>query len=236
MSTNPMDDLFNFNTNVDPNAKNHARPDSGKQICLLKKYWTKNSFKKGTILIADLVIAQPAPGGKHVVGDVVSVAWMISYKGPSGLADTYAKARASEFVRALLGMPENAEAGGQSRRLTEGDQPGTGIAVVVDCDASTQYPSFKFDHIPQTPEQIAAQRAYVLAQPAAPTVPAAMQAPLNPPVQTAPVALPVALPVAAPATQPVYAPPVAAPVYAAPPVTAPAPAAGSPLAFLFPNK
>lgn len=219
MSTE-LDGLFDgFNTELDPNAKHHNRPDLGRGVYMLARYYVKPTFKQGNILIAELVVAQPAPGTTRAVGDKVSLAW---YPAKTGLAGQYEKARAALFVSGLLGLPPKSDAGAAAKRLRADDQPGTGIALVITGEPNGEYRNYTFDHIPgQTGEVIAANRTKVLAVMAS-SAPGANSNPAHPnnPANTA-----------APVVPPPIAPPVS--IAVAPPAATPtAPAAGSPLSFL----
>lgn len=225
MSTE-LDGLFDgFNTELDPNAKHHNRPDLGRGVYMLARYYVKPTFKQGNILIAELIVAQPAPGTTRAPGDKVSLAW---YPAKTGLAGQYEKARAALFVTGLLGLPPKSDAGAAAKRLRADDQPGTGIALVITGEPNGEYRNYTFDHIPgQTGEVITANRAKVLAMMAA-NAPANAGAPTHPnnPANAAAPAVPFPTAPVAPTTAPIaaIAPPAAAP--------AAAPAAGSPLSFL----
>lgn len=213
---NPIDELFDDmgDTNVDPNARNYgARIGKGSSILILSKYFAKKTFKKGNGVFADLIVVQsddPAtpPGTK------VSLAWFV---GKEGMAGTYEKARGTEFLCGLLGLPgtpEGKKAAGQAgKRLTADDQPGRGIMIKANGSANGTFMNYEWTHMPQSAEQIATNRKAVEAT-MAPT------AAYVPPVAAAPAAAPVAA----------WTPPVAAPPVVAPPAAAPA--AASPLAFL----
>ncbi len=174
-----LDGLFDgFNTDLDPNAKNHSRPDLGRGAYMLSRYYLKPTFKQGNILVADFVVVQPATGSTRQVGDHVSLAWYIA---KPGLPGQYEKARAAEMVTALLGLPPKSDAGGAAKRLRADDQPGTGIMVWIIGEMNGKYLNHKFEHIPgQTGETIAANRAKVM-QMAGPVATPPPVAPTTPP-------------------------------------------------------
>ncbi len=157
---NMMDDFFNAPLDdFDPNAGNNPKPHEGKQICMVKLYGPKDTQKKGTIMRVDLMVVQPAPGSTYVQGSHCGIAWYVNESDTT--KRRYERARAGEFVLALLGLAPKTVYGPHSQRLSQTDQPGQGIMIAIYGERNGQYLNYRYEHIPQTGEQIAANRAVV---------------------------------------------------------------------------
>jgi hypothetical protein len=189
--TTALDDMFGgFDDDLDPNAGNNTRPDLGRGLYVLSRYFPKKTTKQGNIMVAEFIVIKPPPDGVKKPGDMVSVAWFVS---KVGLPGRYEKARASGFVRALLAMPEKSDAGPNAKKLCADTQPGTGLLIVINGEQNGEYRNYKYENVPnQTPEQIKAMRDRVIsaanyAPPTAPA-PAAQPAPAPTPAPAAPAA------------------------------------------------
>ncbi len=150
-----------MNTDLDPNATNNPRPAMGKGIYILDAYGPKETTKKGWIMTAQLVCAQPPPNSGMAVGTVVNLAWMTSDTGWGG---KYAKARARDFVIALLGLPPGTDTGAASKRLSHPTQPGTGIALYITASENpkaAEFPNYTYEHLQQDEAAIVRQRAAI---------------------------------------------------------------------------
>lgn len=158
--SNMMDDFFNAPPDdFDPNAGNNPKPHEGKQICMVTLFGPKDTQKKGTILRVDLMIVQPAPGSAYKQGDRCGVAWFVNESDST--KRRYERARADDFVNGLLGLPARTRSGQQSNRLSQADQPGKGMLIVIYGERNGQWLNFRFEHIPQTNEQIVSNRSVV---------------------------------------------------------------------------
>lgn len=179
MST-PLDDMFGgFNDEFDPNAGSNTRPDLGRGLYVLSKYYAKSTQKKGNILVAELLVVTPPPGGQKKPGEMVSVAWFVSES--DAVKRRYERARAASFTRALLGLPEKYpagtkhpvtgedlsnkpfDAGPSSKKLIAETQPGTGILLTINTEANGEYRNYRYENVPnQTPEGIKSNRDKVV--------------------------------------------------------------------------
>jgi hypothetical protein len=161
----PLDDMFGgFDDELDPNAGSNNRPDLGRGLYALARYFPKDTTKQGRILVAELITVQPPPGGEKKPGEMVSLAWFISKTDQ--IARRYERARAAGFVRALLGIPDKdpqtgkaTDAGPHSLKLCASQQPGTGILIMINTEPNGQYRNYRFENVPgQTGEKIKAMR------------------------------------------------------------------------------
>ncbi len=226
MSFDPIADLMNGLNTTATGERERSRPCPGLGIYILESFGPKNT-EKGVILCATLRVGQPAPGSQKKSGDSVEIAWFISKPKTEGGENE--KARGRDFVNALVGAPKGSPAGETSLKLSQPTQPGMGICIAIDTKTTTYKKKdgtpgtgseYTYSHVPgQAPEAIAANRAALIgmAQAAAPAA-------APPPYTGVPHAA--ATPAAFPMQTATVAP-------TAPPVAPPAPAAGSPLAFLF---
>jgi hypothetical protein len=173
--TTPLDDMFGgFNDDMDPNAGVNNRPDLGRGLYVLSKYYPKSTTKKGNILVAELLVVTPPPGGEKKPGEMVSVAWFVS--DSDMVKRRYEKARAAGFVRALLGLPDKDpntkqafDTGPYAAKLCAQHQPGTGRLLTINTEPNGQYRNYRYEHVPnQTPESVKAMRARVAATRATP--------------------------------------------------------------------
>lgn len=187
MAFDPLADLFSgFNTDAS-DVFERRRPCVGKGIYLLSNYGPK-STQDGTIIQAELMVAQPAPGSTRAPGDIVELAWFV-YKGKKEGGDNE-KARGREFVNALMGYPRGYHSGADALKLSQPTQPGMGTAILIEAedveyvkkgtDVKRKARNYTFGNIPQTLEQVAAQRAKMSSMTAAPA-PEAPTAPVAPP-------------------------------------------------------
>lgn len=165
--TTALDDMFGgFDDDLDPNAGLNNRPDLGRGLYVLSRYFPKKTTKQGNIIVAELLVVTPPQGGEKKPGEMVSIAWFVS---KVGIAGRYEKARASGFVRSLLGMPEKdgsgkpTNAGPASQKLIHETQPGTGLMIVINGEPNGQYRNYRFEHVPgQTPDKIKMMRDRVV--------------------------------------------------------------------------
>jgi hypothetical protein len=167
--TTPLDDMFGgFNDDMDPNAGVNNRPDLGRGLYVLSKYYPKSTTKKGNILVAELLVVTPPPGGEKKPGEMVSVAWFVS--DSDMVKRRYEKARAAGFVRALLGLPDKDpntkqafDTGPYAAKLCAQHQPGTGRLLTINTEPNGQYRNYRYEHVPnQTPESVKAMRDRVV--------------------------------------------------------------------------
>jgi hypothetical protein len=160
MNTMSLENFFDGPPDdFDPNASNNPKPDKGKQLCILSKFYEKDTESKGRILAADLIIAQPAPGSQYQPGDRVTQAWFLSE--PDKVKRRYQDARCRDFILALLGLPMGSPYGQHAKSLKAPHQPGTGILISItgEVQKDPRYLNYKMDHVPgQTAESIAANR------------------------------------------------------------------------------
>ncbi len=163
----PLAGLFDGLNTKSQSAGGRSRPDVGVGVYVLEKYGPKQT-EKGVIMEAKLRIAKVAEGSQNKVGDQVELAWFI-YKGPKEGGENE-KARARDFVNALLGRPQMTPAGPESRKLSAREQPGSGIAVQIEGkdisykkkDGSKgEGRNYAYSHLPQSGEQIASQRKWL---------------------------------------------------------------------------
>lgn len=185
--SNPMDDFFNAGyDDFDPNAGNNPKPDDGMSILIVRNYGPKQTQKAGAIMTCDFVVAQAAPGGykgegpkfgPYRAGDLNKMAWFVN--DSRAINKRYERKRSDEFLTALLGLPEKTACGPHSAHLSHPQQPGVGIMVKCFGERNGKFLNYRFEHIPQTQETIAANRAAVMqialtegdGLPAAPTAP-----------------------------------------------------------------
>jgi hypothetical protein len=123
-------------------------------------------------LAADFLVTQSET---HPIGSIVSVAWFVSdmgWKGDNELS------RARDFVAALVGAKDPAAIEQTVNQLATEAQPGRGIAIVAFGVKSKNFVDIMWEHVPQTPEQIANQRRAVEAASPAPVAPAPTPAPV----------------------------------------------------------
>lgn len=165
--TTALDDMFGgFDDDLDPNAGLNTRPDLGRGLYVLSRFYPKKTTKQGNIVVAECLVVTPPAGGSKKPGEMVSIAWMVS---KVGIAGRYEKARAAGFVRALLGIPEKGadgkptNVGPQSMKLCHETQPGTGILIVINGEANGEYRNFRYENVPgQTADKIKAMRDKVV--------------------------------------------------------------------------
>jgi hypothetical protein len=187
--TTPLDDMFGgFDDDLDPNAAKNDRPDLGRGAYVLKRYYPKNTKKKGDILVAELLVVKAPDGGQKKPGDMVSLAWFVNESDM--VKRRYERARASGFVRALLGLPEKGpdgkpfNSGPHAMKLAHETQPGTGLLLIINAEPNGEYRNYRFENVPgQTPEKIKANRERITA---VSTFTPTTAAPVEPPSVAAP--------------------------------------------------
>lgn len=156
--SNPMDDFFNAPfDDFDHTAGNNPKPHEGKQIAMLKAYGPKQTQKKGNIMTADLIIVQPAPGSTYAQGSLIKLAWFVNESDTT--KRRYERKRSDEFISGLLGLPAKTQCGPHAARLSQPDQVGRGILVAVYGERNGQWLNFRYEHIKQSGEQIAGNKA-----------------------------------------------------------------------------
>lgn len=211
MTFDPLAEFFDGLNTTATGQRERNRPCEGRGIYALDSFGPKKT-DKGYIITASLRVIRPAPGSTRKPGEEVEIAWF-TYKGKTEGGENE-KARARDFVNALLSRPNMTPAKEESTKFAGPTQPGRGLLVEIEAKTNTYTrkdkttgtgTNYTFIPVPgQSNETVVKVRAQVEAW-------AGAEAAANP----------------APAPEPV------APVVPVAPAAAPAAAPGSPLAFLF---
>lgn len=127
----------------DPNAGHNPKPPLGRGTYVIKQYYEKDTKKKGKILAVDLLIlshpsAQP--------GMQVGLAWFVNES--DAVKQRYERARARDFVLALLGLPAGSAYGPQAARLAQRDNPGAGLVIDIEAVQNGQWQNYTYHHNP----------------------------------------------------------------------------------------
>ena len=192
MSYDPIADFLSGLDTQASGSSDRDRPDEGRGTYALDDYGPKKT-EKGFIMVASLRVVKPAPGSTKKPGESCEIAWFI-YKGAKEGGENE-KARARDFVNALLCRPEKTPAGQASAKLVQPTQPGHGILIEIEGKHRTytrkdgtrgENVNYTYHSVTgQTPQSIQAMRSQIelLKGNNAPATPPPAAAPVPPPAQ-----------------------------------------------------
>lgn len=176
------EDIFAKFATAKPLTTFGDRIAEGRHVLVLKEYDVRDTTARGKVVAADFVVLE---SDTHKPGTLVGCAWFISDLGWQGEREL---SRATEFVKALVGVETAGDASKAANTLRDKKQPGRGVKIIANGIKKTTkktgntFVDVAWQHIPgQSGADIKASRAQVESTESAAPAPTPAPAPTAPP-------------------------------------------------------